>query len=84
MLCFCFLQTIELEKKAKMHMEDSLRVAIEEKDELIKALKTQVPYCSLKSCADEEFLLNKFYFLVRAVKNRFSEAMVNHQVLVSM
>ena len=46
MLCFCFLQTIELEKKAKMHMEDSLRVAIEEKDELIKALKTQVQYCS--------------------------------------
>ena len=36
------LQTIELEKKAKMHIADSLRVAMEEKDDLIVVLKTQV------------------------------------------
>jgi hypothetical protein len=36
------LQTIELEKKAKMHIADSFRVAVEEKDDLINVLKTQV------------------------------------------
>ncbi|XP_046864672.1 uncharacterized protein LOC124459198 [Xenia sp. Carnegie-2017] len=34
--------TIELEKKAKMHIADSFRVTIEEKDDLIEVLKTQV------------------------------------------
>ena len=35
-------QTIELEKQAKMHLEETLRLSIEEKDDIIKAVKTQV------------------------------------------
>ncbi|XP_015773208.1 PREDICTED: golgin subfamily A member 4-like [Acropora digitifera] len=35
-------ETIELEKQAKMHLEETLQLSIDEKEERIKALQTQV------------------------------------------
>ena len=42
MTCLLVSQTIELEKQAKMHLEETLQLSIDEKEEIIKALQTQV------------------------------------------
>ena len=39
-----FFQTIDLEQQAKRHMEEAMRLSLEEKDEMIKVLETKVKY----------------------------------------
>ena len=41
------LQASELDKQAKAHLEETYRLALEEKDEMIGVLQTQVSLCML-------------------------------------